>query len=144
MEAVKEEREQNGISADRLLHLVIAGLVGFMAVTDMLRAGTGANSAELARLTAEVKGLSASVNELKDFARKPRFTHDDHNIAMATVNAALSRHETALAKRELWMREREAKEREMLYRIERAEERLQRRRKGNAAPRASSDFFQFP
>ena len=63
---------------------------------------------------------------------------------MSTINAVLSRHETALTKREIWMREREAKEREMLYRLERAEEHVTRQHSGSAVTSELSDFFQFP
>lgn len=109
---------------DRVLMIMIASLVAFMTFKDTINASQQANSSELARLTAEVSNLSKVVAELKEFARKPRFTHEDHNTAMANVNAALARHESALAERGNWMRARDAEEQRMSFKIERIEERL--------------------
>lgn len=109
---------------DRVLMIMIASLVAFMTFKDTINASQQANSSELARLTAEVSNLSKVVAELKEFAAKPRFTHDDHNLAMTGVNAVLARHEAALTERGNWMRARDAAEQRTSFKLERIEERL--------------------
>lgn len=120
--------QQFTISGDRVLTIFIACLIGFLVFKDVTQNNTNANSSELIKLKIEVQNLSELVKELRKFASDPRFTPADHRKAMIPVNDTLARHEAALTRRSDWMREREAKEREMFYILKTIQEKLRVRR----------------
>lgn len=82
--------------AQTVLTAIVAGLIGWVGIT------VSAQERNVAVMSVQIDTLTKDMDELKVFARQPRFTKEDFGSLMQPYDQRISRNESAVLKREVW------------------------------------------